>query len=62
MQPQIDTLDSQPSGNGGILIFITGNMVIDEEAAPMRFSQTFQLMPGSGSYYVFNDIFRLNYG
>lgn len=29
---------------------------------PMRFSQTFQLLPGSGSYYVFNDIFRLNYG
>jgi hypothetical protein len=28
----------------------------------MPFSQVFQLMPEGGSYYVFNDIFRLNYG
>jgi len=64
VSPQIDTLDCQPAPmQGALLIFITGRMVVDEESMPMRFSQTFQLLPnGSGSYYVFNDIFRLNYG
>lgn len=29
----------------------------------MNYTQTFQLQPdGSGSYFVFNDIFRLVYG
>jgi len=27
----------------------------------MSYSQTFQLLPESGNYYVFNDIFRLVY-
>ena len=27
----------------------------------MSYSQTFQLMPREGSYYVFNDVFRLVY-
>lgn len=62
VSPQIDTLDSQPSSAGAVIIFITGRMVIDEESMPMRFSQTFQLLPAAGSYYVLNDIFRLNYG
>lgn len=29
----------------------------------MNYSQTFQLLPdGQGSYFVFNDMFRLVYG
>ena len=29
----------------------------------MNYTQVFQLMPdGSGSYFVFNDVFRLIYG
>lgn len=34
---------------------------VDEEQNPQMFSQTFQLVPEGGSYWVFNDIFRLNY-
>ena len=35
---------------------------VDEEQRPMSYSQVFQLNPdGSGSYFVFNDIFRLVY-
>ncbi|GAB1203327.1 hypothetical protein APSETT445_001962 [Aspergillus pseudonomiae] len=61
---QVSTLDSQPSNeNGGILVMVTGVLLVDEEQTPMKFSQTFQLSPdGAGSYYVFNDIFRLVFG
>lgn len=36
---------------------------VDEEQRPMNYTQTFQLLPdGAGSYFVFNDVFRLIYG
>ncbi|TVY51217.1 Nuclear transport factor 2, partial [Lachnellula cervina] len=36
---------------------------VDEEQRPMSYSQTFQLLPdGAGSFYIFNDIFKLVYG
>ena len=36
---------------------------VDEEQRPQNYTQVFQLLPdGSGSYYVFNDVFRLVYG
>ncbi|OJJ85679.1 nuclear transport factor 2 family protein [Aspergillus glaucus CBS 516.65] len=61
---QVSTLDAQPSNEqGGILVMVTGALLIDEEQRPMNYTQTFQLQPdGSGSYFVFNDIFRLVYG
>jgi hypothetical protein len=35
---------------------------VDEEKKPISYSQVFHLLPdGAGSYYVFNDIFRLVY-
>jgi len=61
---KVSTLDSQPSNtSGGILILVTGALLVDEEQRPMNYSQTFQLLPdGSGSYYVFNDLFKLVFG
>jgi hypothetical protein len=60
----LETLDAQPSNaEGGVIIFVTGKLMVEGEEMGLRFSQTFQLMPGQGgSYYVLNDIFRLNYG
>ncbi|SCU84128.1 LAME_0F08548g1_1 [Lachancea meyersii CBS 8951] len=59
---RISTLDAQPaSPNGDVLVMITGDLLIDEEQNAQRFSQVFHLMPEGNSYYVFNDIFRLNY-
>ncbi|KZF22484.1 putative nuclear transport factor NTF-2 [Xylona heveae TC161] len=57
------TADAQPSSEGGgILVMVTGALLVDEEQKPMSYTQTFQLLPdGQGSYYVFNDIFRLVY-
>lgn len=35
---------------------------VDAEERPMQYSQVFQLNPdGAGSYYVYNDIFKLIY-
>ncbi|KAG0173169.1 Nuclear transport factor 2 [Apophysomyces sp. BC1034] len=60
---KVTTIDAQPStANGSIIVIVTGVLLIDEEQNPQMFSQTFQLVPEGGSYYVFNDIFRLNYG
>lgn len=36
---------------------------VDEEQRPMNYSQAFQLMPdGAGSYFIFNDVFKLVFG
>ncbi|KAE8341025.1 hypothetical protein BDV24DRAFT_57223 [Aspergillus arachidicola] len=61
---KVGTLDAQPSNEaGGILVMVTGALLVDEQQNPMNYTQTFQLMPdGAGSYFVFNDIFRLVYG
>ncbi|KAI9887316.1 MAG: Nuclear transport factor 2 [Watsoniomyces obsoletus] len=60
---RIATLDAQPSGeSGGIMVMVTGALLVDEEQNPMNYTQTFQLLPdGAGSYFVLNDIFRLVY-
>jgi hypothetical protein len=34
---------------------------VEEERRPMSYTQTFQLLPADGAYYIFNDIFRLVY-
>ncbi|KAI3929610.1 hypothetical protein MKX01_025778 [Papaver californicum] len=59
----ITTVDFQPSGPaGGMLVFVSGNLQLAGEQHTLRFSQMFHLMPTpQGSFYVQNDIFRLNY-
>ncbi|KXJ89727.1 hypothetical protein Micbo1qcDRAFT_165069 [Microdochium bolleyi] len=59
---QVSTLDAQPSVSGGVLVLVTGQLLVDEEQRPMNYTQTFQLMPEGGSYYVLNDLFKLVYG
>ncbi|EXX59491.1 Ntf2p [Rhizophagus irregularis DAOM 197198w] len=59
---RIATLDAQPSINNGIIVMVTGELLIDQETNATRFSQAFQLIPDSGNYWVLNDVFRLNYG
>ncbi|KAG6523941.1 nuclear transport factor 2B-like [Zingiber officinale] len=59
----ISTVDCQPSGPpGGVLVFVSGSLQVGGEQHPLKFSQMFHLIPTSqGSFYVLNDIFRLNY-
>lgn len=60
----ISTIDSQPSSfAGGIIVFVSGSIQLLGEDHPLRFSQMFHLIPTvEGSFFVQNDIFRLNYG
>lgn len=62
----ITTIDAQPTpataAGQGILVFISGNIELPGEAHMTKFSQAFHLLPAAGSFFVFNDIFRLNYG
>ncbi|MCJ1371900.1 Nuclear transport factor 2 [Loxospora ochrophaea] len=64
VQHRVSTLDAQPSNEaGGILVMVTGALLVDEEQRPMNYTQVFQLMSdGQGSYFVFNDMFKLIYG
>ncbi|KAJ3043470.1 Nuclear transport factor 2 [Rhizophlyctis rosea] len=66
IQHKILTTDAQPSNPqaGSLLVTVTGQLITaGNEANPQFFTQTFQLIPdGSGSYWVFNDVFRLCYG
>ncbi|KAI3728406.1 hypothetical protein L6452_17041 [Arctium lappa] len=59
----ITTVDCQPSGPaGGMLVFVSGNLQLVGEQHALKFSQMFHLMPTpQSSFYVLNDIFRLNY-
>ncbi|XP_047150006.1 nuclear transport factor 2B-like [Vigna umbellata] len=59
----ISTVDCQPSGaSGGMLVFVSGSLQLAGEQHTLKFSQMFHLMPTpQASYYVLNDIFRLNY-
>ncbi|KAL2903700.1 Nuclear transport factor 2B [Bienertia sinuspersici] len=61
-QHSITTVDCQPSGTGGMLVFVSGNLQLSGEQHALKFSQMFHLMPTpQQSFYVQNDIFRLNY-
>ncbi|KAF2085012.1 nuclear transport factor 2 [Saccharata proteae CBS 121410] len=60
---QVSTLDAQwAHDEGSILVLVTGVLLVDEEQRPMSYTQAFHLRPdGAGSFYVFNDVFRLVY-
>lgn len=68
VQHQVVTCDCQPTlavQPNGILVSVSGNLVIDNDVNPMKFSQAFHLIPdpsSPGNYWVHNDIFRLNLG
>jgi hypothetical protein len=72
----VDAQPSNPQGNA-LIVLVTGQVVvrpihvrerglttkIDNEPNKQQFSQAFQLVAeGANQFYVFNDVFRLNYG
>ncbi|EOA82474.1 Nuclear transport factor 2 [Exserohilum turcicum] len=61
IQHQTATIDAQPSADDGILVLVTGALMIAGETKPMSFTQAFQLKNADGSWYVLNDVFRLVY-
>ena len=62
VQHKITTIDSQPTPGGGVLALVTGDLAVDNGNV-IKYAQTFHLMPNpAGSWYIHNDMFRLNYG
>lgn len=65
VQHKIKLIDCQPSGvPNGILVAVNGDLKIDNENNPIKFSQVFHLLPDQAgkNYWVHNDIFRLVIG
>jgi len=63
VQHKVTTIDTQPSiASGALIVSVTGYLLVDDEANPLSFSQVFQLVNDGTTYYVHNDIFRLNVG
>ncbi|KAF9265802.1 nuclear transport factor 2 [Marasmius fiardii PR-910] len=64
VQHKVLTIDAQPSSPtvASLICSVTGLLVVDDSTNPLQFSQIFHLIPDGASYYVYNDIFRLNYG
>jgi len=61
----VKSCDAQPSGSGGIIVYVQGDLKVDGGPNPVKFGQMFQLVPTdktSSNFWVHNDIFRLNYG
>ncbi|KAN0075441.1 nuclear transport factor 2 [Tylopilus felleus] len=59
----VSTIDVQPSiSPGALIVSVTGHLLVDDEPNPLSFSQVFQLVNDGNTYYVHNDIFRLNVG
>lgn len=59
IQHIIHSNDAQPSNNNCIIVNVCGELLTEGEEHPLKFSQSFQLAPEAGSYWVANDIFRL---
>ncbi|KAJ7581495.1 nuclear transport factor 2 [Mycena floridula] len=64
VEHKVSTCDAQPSSPTlpSILVTVSGQLIVDGSENALAFTQTFHLMPDGGSYYVLNDMFRLNYG
>merc|ERR1711953_584023 len=61
----MDVQDNRALGIPVIIVFITGNLAIEDNTNPLKFAQVFTLAEtaaGNGQWFVLNDIFRLNYG
>jgi len=62
VQHQVTTIDCQPTLGNAISVFVTGKLVVDGSPNALMFAQTFVLGPtAEGSWYIHNDMFRLNY-
>jgi len=53
-----------PAPPASVLVFVSGSLMVDDSPNPLKFSQVFHLSPDPAnpmSYWVRNDMFRLNY-
>merc|ERR1712013_566370 len=56
----IKTLDVQPSGCGGLMLFVTGDVMLNAIPNPVKFAQSLHIVPEEASqdrFWIHNDIF-----
>ena len=58
----ISSFTAQNSSNGGMIIFVIGKIVIDNDENPINFNEVFQIFPAGGSFTIVNQMFRFNLG
>jgi len=57
------TVEVQPCPPNGLLVFVSGDLKIDQEQNAVKYSQVFNLQTApAGSLFVLNDMHRLNWG
>jgi Nuclear transport factor 2 (NTF2) domain len=56
------TVDCQPTAGGGVLVFVTGQLITEGESKALDFSQIFHLLNANNAWMISNDMFRLSYG
>ncbi|KAL5467025.1 hypothetical protein EMCRGX_G031192 [Ephydatia muelleri] len=59
IQHAITTADSQLTVDGGLVVFVVGQLKTDEDQI-LGFSQTFYVKQFGNSLFVMNDLFRLS--
>mmetsp|Transcript_6208 Transcript_6208/g.10309 ORF Transcript_6208/g.10309 Transcript_6208/m.10309 type:complete len:125 (+) Transcript_6208:75-449(+) len=62
VQHKPSTQDCQPCPGGGLVVFVSGDLSIDN-GQPIKFAQVFSLFPvpnNPNQFMVINDLFRLN--
>ena len=56
------TIDVQPSGCGGLMIFVTGDMMLDKIKNPVKYSHSLHIVPieaSTSNFWIHNDMFRV---
>lgn len=56
----VSKLDCQPGPNMSVVASVAGQLFVDDSAVPIKFAQMFNLGQAGGSYFIQNDLFRLN--
>jgi hypothetical protein len=59
-QSEVKNYEIQPSGTG-ILIYLSGLIIIEGESNPMNFVRVFFLANAGNSYYLKNDIYKVTF-
>jgi len=53
----VTSTDCQPSVSQGVLVMVSGELYVDDQSQPLKYSQVFHLMPSSqNNFYVTNDV------
>lgn len=62
---EVQSLNVQPTNaasQNGVVVFCNGKFFIDDSPNPLNFAQMFHLIKANNTYFIINELFRLNIG